>query len=98
MMELICSNKIHIYKSRNLYRAFPSRSLFYFMCNDTINYFIVECNVKSQDTSNNIKGAMNNWGDKRGISFPSFGDLNSAFENSPHALYLDDGRILLNLG
>ena len=68
------------------------------MCNDTINYFIVECNVKSQDTSNTIKGAMNNWGDKRGISFPSFGDLNSAFENSPHALYLDDGRILLNLG
>ena len=38
---------------------------------------------------------MNNWSDKRGISFAPFGDINLALENGPRALYQDNGRMLL---
>ena len=38
---------------------------------------------------------MNNWSDKRGVSFSPFGDLNSAFENEPRDLYQDCCWVIL---
>ena len=61
------------------------------MCDNVISARILECNRKAQDLSNTIKGAMNNWSVKRGMSFAPFCDLNYVIKNSPTALSQDDG-------
>ena len=61
----------------------PYISLLYFLRDETIINNILEYNGKDQDPINTIKGAMNDWSIKRGVSFATFGGFDSIIENAP---------------
>jgi len=93
--NLIISNQRTTFQHSK--RVEPATSLLTFLRDGKITQLYNERNGKPLNVDKIIRSSLNNWHDKRKISYIPYMDLYFAniFENAPPSLSIDDGRLLL---